>query len=68
MIAEFKDGVVGITDDEGAVLVMHLTRDVNHRPAGLSYMIYIFEDVNGFDRPCVTEWVNGQCVRSQITN
>ena len=38
------------------------------KKAGTTIFMHIFKDVNGFDRPSLTQWCDGQHVKTNILN
>ena len=48
--------------------MLHVIKDTERYKAGSTIFIHIFEDVNGFDRPSLTEWRDGQHIRTRISN
>lgn len=48
--------------------MLHVIKDTEQYKAGTTLLIHIFEDVNGFDRPSLTEWRDGQYIRTNIGN
>lgn len=48
--------------------MMHVIKDTEQYKAGTTILIHVFEDVNGFDRPSLTEWRNGEHIRTNIHN
>ena len=48
--------------------MLHVIKDTEQYEAGTTILIHIFEDVNGFDRPSLTEWCDGQHIRTNINN
>ena len=47
---------------------LHVIKDTEQYKAGATIFIHVFEDVNGFDRPSLTEWRDGQHIRTNILN
>ena len=48
--------------------VLHVIKDTEHYKAGDTILVHIFQDVNGYDRPSLTVWRDGQCHRTSILN
>lgn len=48
--------------------MLHMIKDTEQYKAGATIFIHVFEDVNGFDRPSLTEWRDGQYIRTNILN
>ena len=48
--------------------MLHVIKDTEQHKAGSTIFIHVFEDVNGFDRPSLTEWYDGQHIRTRINN
>ena len=48
--------------------MLHVIKDTEQYKAGTTILIHIFEDVNGFDRPSLTVWRDGQHIRTNILN
>ena len=48
--------------------MLHVIKDTEQYKAGATIFIHVFEDVNGFDRPSLTEWRDGQHIRTRINN
>lgn len=48
--------------------ILHVIKDTPTYKAGTTILIHIFEDVNGFDRPSLTEWYDGDHIRTNIGN
>ena len=48
--------------------MLHVVKDTEQHKAGTAIFIHVFEDVNGFDRPSLTEWRDGQHTRTNILN
>lgn len=46
----------------------HIIKDMEHCKAGDTLLIHTFQDVNGYDRPSLTVWHGGQCLRTRIHN
>ena len=45
-----------------------MIKDTEHYKAGDTVLIHTFQDVNGYDRPSLTVWHGGQCIRTRINN
>ena len=48
--------------------MLHVIKDTEQHKAGATIFIHIFDDVNGFDRQSLTEWRDGQHIRTNILN
>lgn len=48
--------------------MLHVIKDTEQYKAGTTIFIHVFEDVNGFDRPSLTEWYDDQHIRTNILN
>lgn len=48
--------------------MLHVIKNTEQHKAGITIFIHAFEDVNGFDRPSLTEWRDGQHIRTNILN
>ena len=48
--------------------MLHVIKDTEQYKAGTTIFIHVFEDVNGFDRPSLTVWRDGQHIRTRINN
>ncbi len=48
--------------------MIHVIKDIEKYKAVTTIFIHVFEDVNGFDRPSLTEWCDGQHIRTNILN
>lgn len=46
----------------------HAIKDTERYKAGDTVLIHTFQDVSGFDRPSITVWRGGQCLRTRINN
>lgn len=49
-------------------MIAHVIKDTGHYKAGDTILVYAFQDVNGYDRPSLTVWHGGQCLRTRINN
>ena len=47
---------------------LHVIKSTPSKKAGITIFIHIFQDVNGFDHPSLTEWYDGQHIRTHIHN
>lgn len=48
--------------------MIHVIKDTEKYEAGTTIFIHVLEDVNGFDRPSLTVWRDGQHIRTNILN
>ena len=48
--------------------MLHVIKDTEQYKAGVTIFIHVFEDVDGFDRPSLTVWHDGQHIRTRINN
>lgn len=46
----------------------HVIKDTRHYKAGDTILVYVLQDANGFDRPSLTIWHGGQCLRTHIND
>lgn len=47
---------------------LHVIKGTSSKKAGTTIFMHTFKDVNGFDRPSLTEWCDGQHIRTNILN
>ncbi|QXO06715.1 hypothetical protein PHAGE_JEFFCO_57 [Acinetobacter phage JeffCo] len=48
--------------------MLHVIKGTKKYKAGTTIFIYVFEDVSGYGRPSLTEWRDGQYIRTNILN
>lgn len=48
--------------------MLHVIKDTEQYKAGTTIFMHIFKDVNGFDRPSLTQWCDGQHIKTNILN
>lgn len=49
-------------------MMAHVIKDTEHYKAGDTVLIHTLQDVNGYDRPSLTVWRDGQHIRTNILN
>ena len=47
---------------------LHVIKGTSSKKAGTTIFMHIFKDVNGYDRPSLTQWCDGQHVKTDILN
>ena len=47
---------------------LHVIKGTSSKKAGTTIFMHIFKDVNGFDRPSLTQWCDGQHIKTNILN
>lgn len=48
--------------------MLHVIKDTEHYKAGDTILVHTFQDVNGYDRPSLTEWRDGGCIKTTCRN
>lgn len=60
---------IGVNDRSSSPnFTLHVIKGTSSKKAGTTIFMHIFKDVNGFDRPSLTEWRDGQHVKTNILN
>lgn len=68
-LVDISEHLIGVNDRSNKFNTMlHVIKDTAQHKAGTAIFIHVFEDVNGFDRPSLTEWRDGQYIRTSILN
>ena len=68
-LVDISEHLIDINDRSSKFNTMlHVIKDTEQHKAGSTIFIHVFEDVNGFDRPSLTEWRDGQHIRTRINN
>ena len=68
-LVDISEHLIGVNDRSNKFNIMlHVIKDTERHKAGATILIHIFEDVNGFDRPSLTVWRDGQYIRTDILN
>ena len=68
-LVDISEHLIDVNDRSNKFNTMlHVIKDTERHKAGTTILIHIFEDVNGFDRPSLTVWRDGQHIRTNILN
>lgn len=68
-IVDISEHLIDINDrSHDFNTMLHVIKDIEPYKAGTTILIHTFKDVNGFDRPSLTEWRDGQHIRTIINN
>lgn len=68
-LVDISEHLIGVNDRSNKFNTMlHVIKDTEQYKAGATIFIHVFEDVNGFDRPSLTVWRDGQHIRTNILN
>lgn len=66
-LVDISEHLIEVNDRSNKFNTMfHVIKDTERHKAGTTIFIHVFEDVNGFDRPSLTEWRDGQYIRTNI--
>ena len=68
-LVDISEHLIDINDRSSKFNTMlHVIKDTEQHKAGATIFIHVFDDVNGFDRPSLTVWRDGQHIRTNILN
>lgn len=68
-LVDISEHMIEINDRSSSPnFTLHVIKGTSSKKAGTTIFMHIFNDVNGFDRPSLTEWRDGQHVRTNILN
>ena len=67
-LVDISEHLIEVNDSSRFNTMLHVIKDTERYKAGSTIFIYVFEDVNGFDRASLTEWRDGQHIRTNVRN
>ena len=68
-LVDISEHLIEVNDRSSSPnFTLHVIKGTSSKKAGTTIFMHIFEDVNGFDRPSLTQWRDGQHIRTNILN
>ena len=68
-LVDISEHLIEVNDRSSSPnFTLHVIKGTSSKKAGTTIFMHIFKDVNGFDRPSLTEWRDGQYIRTNILN
>ncbi len=68
-LVDISEHLIDVNDRSSSPnFTLHVIKDTEHHKAGDTIFMHIFKDVNGFDRPSLTQWCDGQHIKTNILN
>ena len=68
-LVDISEHLIEVNDRSSSPnFTLHVIKGTSSKKAGTTIFMHIFEDVNGFDRPSLTQWCDGQHIKTNILN
>ena len=68
-LVDISEHLIEVNDRSSSPnFTLHVIKGTLSKKAGTTIFMHIFKDVNGFDRPSLTQWCDGQHIKTNILN